>query len=267
MNDVDKQIAVCVLISCMNQDKSIIERTRVQSHVVVVNQCDEESIEEWDFLNKDGKSCHAKFISTKERGLSRSRNMAIRNAIGDICLISDDDEQLTEGYEAAVIEAYKRQGQADLISFAFVRKDKQFSDTPFMHNLRSLLKTSSVEITFLRESVIANNIWFDEKMGSGSGNGAGEENMFLMTCKRKGLQMYYDPFSIGRLLSTDSMWFKGYNERYFENFGWASRRIMGAVVSLAYLCYWFPAHRGLYIKDISMSKAIKGYLRGWKSKR
>lgn len=267
MNAVDKQMTVCVLISCMNQDKSIIERTRVQSHVVVVNQCDEERVEEWDFKNIDGKTSHAKFISTKERGLSRSRNMAIRNAIGDICLISDDDEQLMEGYEQVVIEAYKKQPKADLISFAFNRKDKHFSEKPFKHNLRSLLKTSSVEITFLREPVIANNIWFDEKMGSGSGNGAGEENMFLITCKRKGLRMYYDPYTIGRLLSTDSMWFKGYTERYFENFGWASRRIMGSVVSLAYLCYWFPAHRGLYIKDIPMSNAIKGYLRGWKSKR
>ena len=79
-----------ILISCMHEkDTSIIERSNVQSDVVVVNQCDLDSVEEFDFVNKKGKTCHAKFINTTERGLSRSRNMAICNAWGDVCLICD----------------------------------------------------------------------------------------------------------------------------------------------------------------------------------
>ena len=75
-----------ILISCMHQkDASIIERTGVQSDVVVINQCDHNSIEEFDFINRKGEKCHAKFICTTERGLSRSSNMAIRYAEGDIC--------------------------------------------------------------------------------------------------------------------------------------------------------------------------------------
>ena len=37
------------------KDASIIERTGVQSDVVVINQCDHNSIEEFDFINKKGK--------------------------------------------------------------------------------------------------------------------------------------------------------------------------------------------------------------------
>ena len=267
MEDKNRNLTVCVLISCMNQDKSIIERTHVQSNVVVVNQCNKDDLEEWFFKNAKGQKCHAKFISTKECGLSRSRNMAIRNAIGDICLISDDDEELMEGYEDIINDAYSRQPNADLISFAFDRGDKSFSSVPAKHNLRTLLKTSSVEITFRKEEIVTKEIWFDEKMGSGTGNGCGEENMFLMTCKRKGLQMYYNPQVVGKLLSTESMWFKGFTSQYFENFGWASRRIMGGLTSLMYLVYWIPAHRDLYSRDITSWNATISYLRGWGSKR
>ena len=267
MEDKNRNLTVCVLISCMNQDKGIIKQTHVQSNVVVVNQCNKDDLEEWEFENAKGQKCYAKFISTKERGLSRSRNMAIRNAIGDICLISDDDEELVEGYENIINDAYSMQPSAHLISFAFDREDKSFSSVSAKHNLRTLIKTSSVEITFRKEAIVTKEIWFDEKMGSGTGNGCGEENMFLMTCKRKGLQMYYNPQVIGRLLSNDSMWFEGFNATYFENFGWATRRILGPSVSLLYLMYWVVIHHDLYQKECSFYQVIKNYLKGWKSKR
>ena len=77
-------MTLTLLIACMHEkDTSIIQRSNVQTDVVVVNQCDHDSVEEFDFVNKKGKICHAKFICTNERGLSRSRNMAIRNAWGD----------------------------------------------------------------------------------------------------------------------------------------------------------------------------------------
>ena len=95
-----------LLISCMHEkDHSIIERSNVQTDVVVVNQCDKDSVDEFDFKNKKGETCHAKFINTTERGLSRSRNMAIRNAWGDVCLICDDDEWLSDDYADTIIKA------------------------------------------------------------------------------------------------------------------------------------------------------------------
>lgn len=266
VNNVDDNM-VCVLISCMNQGHDIIERTHVQTNVVVVNQCDEEKIEEWDFTNTAGKKSHAKFISTKERGLSRSRNMAIRNAIGDICVLSDDDEELVDGYETVIANAYKAHPEADLVTFAFEREDKQFSNIPQKHTFKSLLKTSSVEITFLLNSINDKNILFDEKMGSGTGNGAGEENMFMFTCKRKGLKMRYEPTIIGRLLSIDSAWFKGFTPKFFENYGWSTRRFMGSVLSLFYIIYYLVVHHNLYRKDISALKAFRSCMIGWKSKR
>lgn len=91
---------VTTLISCMyEKNANIIARSNIQTDVVVVNQCDYDSIEEFEFKNKKGVTCRAKFINTTERGLSRSRNMAIANSWGDICYMCDDDELLADDYE------------------------------------------------------------------------------------------------------------------------------------------------------------------------
>ena len=109
-----------VLISCMQQkDASIIERTGVQTDVVVVNQCDRDCVKEFDFVNNKGRTCHAKFICTTERGLSHSRNMAIQNAWGDYCIFADDDETLSDGYEQVILSAFERQPKADIIAFNY----------------------------------------------------------------------------------------------------------------------------------------------------
>jgi len=104
-------------------------------------------------------------------------------------------------------------------------------------------------------------------MGSGTGNGAGEENKFLMDCKRVGLKMMYQPSRIGKLLSTDSQWFQGFNSNYFENLGWASRRVMGNVRSLLYVGYFIIAHYKIYKKEITPIVALIAYFAGWTSKR
>ena len=77
-----------VLLSCMYQeDMGIAVRARVQSDLLIINQCNKNGIDEVT----DGVH-HIRMISSTERGLSKSRNMALENACGDICLICDDDE-------------------------------------------------------------------------------------------------------------------------------------------------------------------------------
>ena len=93
-----------VLLSCMYQeDMSIALRTRIQSDLLIINQCNkDESVENIC----DGH--RIRMISSTERGLSKSRNMALENACGDICLICDDDEIFEEGYKDAIIKVFEQ---------------------------------------------------------------------------------------------------------------------------------------------------------------
>ena len=260
-----------LLISCMHQnDMSIIERSNVQSDVIVVNQCNRDSIEEFDFINKFGRICHAKFINTTERGLSRSRNMAISYSWADICLICDDDEIMDDNYEETILRAYRENPNTALIAFALIREDngKTYPKYNSVLGFKQILKTSSLQITFAREKIIKYGIKFDEKMGSGTGNGGGEENMFMFSLRRHGLKMLYNPAIIATINPGTSQWFDGYNQKYFENLGWTDRRVFGSFVGLIYLLYWPIFRRKEYARDgLSIYAAIKYSLKGYFSKR
>lgn len=260
-----------ILISCMHQkDASIIERSNVQSDVIVVNQCDHNSVDEFDFLNKKGRTCHAKFICTTERGLSKSRNMAIRNAWGDICQICDDDEMLADDGEETILNAYKDNPDVGLIAFALIRNDnhKKYPDRRRSLRFRQILKTSSHQITFSRNLLEKHGIVFDEKMGSGTGNGGGEENKFMFDWRKTKAKMLYYPDIIATVNPGRSQWFHGYDARYFENLGWTDRRLFGSFLGFVYMLYWPIFRRKEYAKDgLTTRQAIKASIKGFFDKR
>lgn len=250
-------------------DARIIESTGVQSDVVVVNQCNHNSIEEFDFKNKKGQTCHAKFICTTERGLSKSRNMAIRYADGDICQICDDDQTVVDNGEEIITKVYEDNPDAGVIAFSLIRldSDKKYPTTRQQLKFRQILKTNSLQITFRRKKIIDKGVNFDEKMGSGTGNGGGEENMFLFDCYRKGIGLLYSPEIIGTVLPSEGQWFKGYDECFMRNQGWASRRTMGALIGLFYVIWYGIVHHHLYRKNMSMICAMKNLFKGYFEKR
>lgn len=256
-----------VLISCMHEkDHSIIKRSNVQTDVVVVNQCDKDSVAEFDFENKMGETCHAKFINTTERGLSRSRNMAIRNAWGDVCLIADDDEVFEDEVEETIIKNFKNHPKASLMAFSlrWVDLNVSYPSKPMILRFKNLLKVSSVQICFKLKDVINNNIHFDEKMGSGTGNGSGEENRFLLDCRKLGFEMWYCPEIIATINKGDSKWFKGYTEKYFRDRGWTSRRNLGSVMGFVYIMYNALNHRNSYSSDgLSFYCVLKNMVKGY----
>lgn len=264
-------MTLTLLIACMHEkDTSIIQRSNVQTDVVVVNQCDHDSVEEFDFVNKKGKTCHAKFICTTERGLSRSRNMAIRNAWGDVCLICDDDEWIVDDVETIIEERYLNNPSHDIITFALDRKDKPtvYSQSEYDLGLRNILNTCSLQITFKRESVVKNEIMFDEKMGSGTGNGGGEENRFLLDCRKKGLRMKYNPSVIATINPGKSQWFKGYTEKYFQDRGWTTRRNLGFFTGYAFMWYNLLNHHQEFTKDgLGFMSVLNNMHKGFFDKR
>lgn len=255
-----------VLISCMHQkDHSIITKTNIQTDVLIVNQCDSNNIEEFSFLNKKGNICKALFISTTERGLSNSRNLAIENSSGDICLICDDDEILEDDYEDKIIEAFNSYND-DIIAFKFGNPNRKYSNKTYQIGFFLTGKVGSVQIAFRHENIITKGIRFNPKMGSGTGNGAGEENKFLVDCIKCGLKIRYIPVLIGSLtIGNKSNWFSGYNEKYWINRGWQSRMIYGSIWGYIYL--WYGLRHAVKDKNNSLWSIIKWLHHGFVLKR
>lgn len=253
-------------------DHSILEKSNVQSDCVVVNQCDYNRIDEYDFENKFGQTKHCKFISTTERGLSRSRNMAIANAPDDsICLICDDDELLEDNVADLITDAYKRHPNSGAILFYLIRKDLPsqkcypLKEQPL--GFTQILHSNSLQISFSKKFITRNSILFDEKMGSGTGNGGGEENKFLLDIRRAKGNLWYCPECIATVLPGPSQWFKGFDECFLQNLGWSSRRSMGMLLSCMHLFIWGLKNRHLYSPQTSIFKAYYNLYRGFFQKR
>ena len=147
---------IVVLISCMHEnDCQILTRSNIQTDAIVINQCDKDSFNEIEYTDTKNNIHAVKYICTTQRGLSKSRNLALRYADEyDLCIICDDDEIMSDGYGEVVKAAYKKYPLADIICFSI--KCKQYSrDYPNKEMklvFLDILKTSSQQITFKYKS-------------------------------------------------------------------------------------------------------------------
>ncbi len=252
-----------ILLSCMflSDSKEMIKRSHITSDTVIINQCDEENYKEENICN-----ALLRTFSVTDRGLTKSRNLAISKSQADICIICDDDEIFNEGYEKAVSSAYDALPDADIIIFDMVDRPLKWGNSIKRLGYIDLMSVSSWQITFRREKLLASGVLFDENMGAGSGNGAEEEFRFLTQCRKAKLRIYHYPFRLASVAQTQSTWFKGFDEEFFVNRGNTTRYIMGLPLSVLYAAYYAFAKRK-QLSGMSMSRAFSYTVKGIKENR
>ncbi len=165
-----------------------------------------------------------------EKGISKSRNRALEQATGDICLISDDDIQFKPDIKNKILDAFKQHPRADVITFQIETPDgdyyKDYPTEKFWHDPKTLMDVSSVEIAFRRKSVMANQLKFDELFGLGAKFPTGEEFIFLTDALKKGLHILYVPEVI--VVHPKESWGdKWYIPKYIKSKGALLYRVFG----------------------------------------
>jgi len=216
INKGDSLVKIEVLMSTMNKNYDTLFREvktrKIKSDILIINQSNNQK----RYFNSN-----IRIYNYNEKGLSKSRNRGLENANGEICVIADDDIIYKESYCDILKKSFEKNLDADIITFQIETPDgnlfKNYSKKEFWHNKRTILKVSSIEIAFRRDSIIKNNIKFDERFGLGSKYITGEENIFLMDCLDKGLKIKYIPSPIvihpyensGRIFSESLIFSKG----------------------------------------------------------
>lgn len=252
-------MTVELLISTMHQqDYSLLDKMNIHSDAVLINQCDTDNKK---VLTYNGH--RVLWINTTERGLSRSRNMAIRNATADICMLADDDMEYRSNYVDIVCSAFQ-ENDADIIGFQVIGIEKEFKK--YARKERSIsylnsMKMASVELTFRRKSLVEKSIWFDEMIGAGTEFLMGEENALLFQCLRKKLNIYYVPQIIADLHMGESTWFNGRNERYFMGKG-AAFAAMNTPFTILLILQFAIRKKALYQNEASLWEAICQMMKG-----
>ena len=144
-------------------------------NIVVINQSAENHLTS-NFEN-------LRVINVNEKGLSKSRNLAIKNASKKICLIADDDVVYFPNFDTEIIKAFNENPWASIITFNHQRIGKNTphnkSKTVYSHSKKTIENVCSIEIAFQIKDIKENNLIFDENFGLGSRFETAEEYLFL----------------------------------------------------------------------------------------
>lgn len=241
-----------------------IDSLKITGDAVIINQCEETKEEDIKRRSVNGSDQAVKYVKTTQRGLSRSRNMAIEKSDAQICILCDNDVVYVDGYEDIITKAFDERKDADIIVFYIKRKEKpvpNYSEERIMDYF-SVLKIFSPEIAFRKDSI--KGIRFNEDFGAGSGKYImGEENLFLYDALKQGKKIYYLPIQIAELKEVESSWFSEYNEKFFVSRG-ANYAAMSKVWSHMLIWQFALRKTSLYKDKLSMINALKFMYKGRK---
>lgn len=188
-----------ILISTMHKDTNqvseMLASMNISCDAVVIVQGDFEGTDELELEN--GK---AKIFYTKERGLSKSRNTALKVCATKYGYIMDDDVKVDLDAIKKLV-GFMEQENVDVATCQYQFKSgnspRSYSNTMFTHNFLSSARVASIEICLNTQSLKEKNISFDERFGLGTNLPSGEEYILLTDCLKKDLTVKYYPITTG----------------------------------------------------------------------
>ncbi len=247
-----------VLVTTMHQkDIEKYRQMNLQTDAVIANQCDDNR-----YLQQEINGHTIQLISTTTRGTSRNRNIALAHSDkeADLVLFSDDDLVFNDGYVQKVIDEFEKHPDAEAIKFNLhdlsdTRKISMKKIIKFEKATRRNMSSSGVcGLAIKQETLLKQSLHFHEYFGSGTKNYCGEDTLFLMEMLKKRIKFYRSPIDIAGIDQTESTWFQGHDERYFET--------AGMVLGTAFpLLSYFLAIRSAY----RFSKRDNCHLGFWKT--
>jgi glycosyltransferase involved in cell wall biosynthesis len=189
--------------------------------ILIINQTEEDDllVSEFPFV---------RVINSFEKGLSRSRNLALKNAIGKIILISDDDEVFKDDFDTIIINTYNNFPKAVVISFQVENSEgrlfrKYSKKTKIKLDVLDLFGIFSPEISINKTIFDVLSVEFDTDFGLGSTFPMAEEAIFLMDLKSRKQQIVFEPKVLATnptITTTDKLDFM---QRYYIQGAFLSR--------------------------------------------
>lgn len=253
-----------LLLSTVGQDDySLLDKRNVNCNVIVINQCDRSG--RVHFMH-DGYEVD--WNDMNERGVGKSRNLALLYSSADIILFADDDIDYEDDLESLVIREFERNPSADGFLFNLKSDDKERA--PRINSDRKRVNTLSgmhygaPRLALRRDAVLKARVSFSLLFGGGAKYNSGEDSMFVVDCLRKGLRIFTSPEFIGTVHFDSSSWFKGYDEKYFVDKG-ASYCSISPRLAVAFCFVFLMRHsdfyeKGQFFKKMSlMMKGVKTF--------
>ncbi|WP_343763009.1 glycosyltransferase family A protein [Gangjinia marincola] len=190
----NKSLSLEILIATMNRDSldflddMFPHHSLDQLNLLIVNQTTPE-------IHLTSSRDNIRVINSLEKGLSKSRNLALIHAKGDVVLFADDDLSYVKDFKTIVLESYKNNPKTAFVTFKHKTFKGEFIKTYPTHNRKHTLTTiesiSSREISCRLDRIKKQDLLFNEYFGLGSTFETGEEYLFVCNLVQKGYQGYF----------------------------------------------------------------------------
>lgn len=195
-------------------------------NILVVNQTTENNLLVSDFPN-------VRVINSFEKGLSKSRNLALENAIGKIILIADDDIRCLKDFDQNIIDAYNQNSDASIICFQTKTTEntsfRNYKKNKFWMKPRDFVWVLSIEITFKNSDLKSKKIKYNEHFGLSAKFQDSESLYFLRRADHNKLKVMFMPKDIvvhDKISSSDELtsdrWLYAKTASYYKRYTWLS---------------------------------------------
>lgn len=208
-----------ILCVTMHQhDFSKLEQMNIHSDIIFANQCEKTADETIEFAQHK-----ARMISTQTRGVGVNRNFTLQYADADICLLADDDIVYTDDAEQKIVQEFAAHPDADIIFFHLNSSDASRSVKKPEKTVRlsrfARLPWGGAHVAFRLNSIRKANVWFTTLFGGGCIFPSGEDSIFLLEARKKGLVFYASEQTIGNVDMSNSTWYTGADASYYYGKG------------------------------------------------
>lgn len=217
-----------VLVSAVNQRlDELLTKMNIQTDAIIINQGERFAYEERTHHGRKAVCYHL-----AERGVGLSRNNALMRADCEVCLFSDEDIVLCDGYEEKILKEWEKFKQADILLFNVKVDPKRAT---YYNTGRKRVRWynygryPAYSISAKTEALHRSGITFSLLFGGGAKYSNGEDSIFLRDCLKKGLRLYATDILIGEETYRESTWFHGYTEKFFYDRGVLYRYLYGGL--------------------------------------
>ncbi|GEP52316.1 hypothetical protein FNO01nite_29880 [Flavobacterium noncentrifugens] len=227
--------------------------------ILIINQTSKDKIMVSDFPS-------VRIINSFEKGLSKSRNIAIQNASKKIGLFADDDVIYAKDFDKQIIDAFNA-FDSSVITFNHQRigldHPQNAATMHYSHNFKSIWNVCSIEIAVKTEDIKNAKISFNEQFGLGSYFETAEELLFMRTVLQHKIKAGYFPVVVVSHALLSSGEAQGSDKLIFARAA-LSYKLYGMLAYFWLPKYLFFLYRHQFISKSEILKKMKAGILGIK---
>lgn len=170
-----------VVVSTLNDGIDCLQLNENFHYLIIHQVTTREKQERYDQIVHSIQHPNFRYIRSYSGGLSKSRNIGLKNSQGDYVWIMDDDVLLLEGAEDQISNFLIDNDSVDLFILNYTsddRRERCYVNDAVIKKMNSISVASVASINMLIKKSSVSNIKFDEKFGLGTQYPSGEEYIF-----------------------------------------------------------------------------------------